>query len=303
MPDVVVAAFYKFVALADPDALRAPVLAAMRANKVKGTVLLAGEGINGTVSGPREGLDRFLDWLRRDPRLADLEHKESIADEDPFYRSKVKLKREIVTLGVDTIDPVNSAGAYVEAADWNALVADPDVLLIDARNDYEVALGSFRGALDPRTKSFGEYPEFVRAHLDPAKHPKVAMFCTGGIRCEKASAYMRREGFSEVYHLKGGILKYLELVPEEHSLFKGDCFVFDQRVAVGHGLVPSGIQLCHGCRAPLGADDAVSPHYEEGVSCPKCFADLSEKSKASARERQKQVNLAKARNLPKPIGD
>lgn len=300
---IVVAALYKFVTLKDFAALRQPLLAAMKAHGVKGTLLLADEGINGTISGAREAIDGFLAELKSDSRFADLEHKESFCDEDPFYRSKVKLKKEIVTIGVDGVDPNLHAGTYVEPADWNALIADPDVLLIDTRNGYEVALGTFEGAADPKTGSFGEFPKFVGENLDPSKHRKVAMFCTGGIRCEKASSYMRNQGFREVYHLKGGILKYLDEVPAHESKWRGECFVFDHRVAVGQGLVPTELEMCHGCRMPLDPDDKFSAHYEEGVSCPKCFATLSEKSKASARERQKQIDLAKKRNLRKPIGN
>lgn len=300
---IVVAALYKFVTLKDFDALRQPLLAAMRAHGVKGTLLLAIEGINGTISGSRGAIDGFLNKLKSDIRFADLDHKESFCDEDPFYRSKVKLKKEIVTIGVEDVDPNLQAGTYVEPADWNALIADPDVLLIDTRNDYEVALGTFEGAADPKTGSFGEFPKFVGANLDPSKHQKVAMFCTGGIRCEKASSYMRNQGFREVYHLKGGILKYLEEVPREKSKWQGECFVFDHRVAVGQGLVPTELEMCHGCRMPLDPDDKFSEFYEAGVSCPKCFATLSEKSKASARERQKQIDLAKKRKQRKPIGN
>jgi UPF0176 protein len=299
---IVVAALYKFVTLKDFASLRQPLLAAMKAHGVKGTLLLAEEGINGTISGSRSAIDGFLAVLRSDARLADIDHKESYCDKDPFYRSKVKLKKEIVTIGVVGVDPNKQAGTYVSPVDWNTLIADPDVLLIDTRNDYEVALGTFEGAADPGTSSFGEFPKFVGENLDPARHRKVAMFCTGGIRCEKASSYMQSQGFREVYHLKGGILKYLEEVPKEQSKWQGDCFVFDHRVAVGQGLVPSGIELCHGCRMPLDPADRFSELYEEGVSCPKCFATLSERSKASARERQKQIDLAKKRNLRKPIG-
>jgi len=299
---IVVAALYKFVTLKDFASLRQPLLAAMKAHGVKGTLLLAEEGINGTISGSRSAIDGFLAVLRSDARLADIDHKESYCDKDPFYRSKVKLKKEIVTIGVVGVDPNKQAGTYVSPVDWNTLIADPDVLLIDTRNDYEVALGTFEGAADPGTSSFGEFPKFVSENLDPAQHRKVAMFCTGGIRCEKASSYMQSQGFREVYHLKGGILKYLEEVPKEQSKWQGDCFVFDHRVAVGQGLVPSEIELCHGCRMPLDPADRFSEFYEEGVSCPKCFATLSERSKASARERQKQIDLAKKRNLRKPIG-
>jgi UPF0176 protein len=298
----VVAALYKFVTLKDFSALRQPLLAAMKAHGVKGTLLLAQEGINGTISGRREAVDGFLRALKLDSRFADLDHKESFCDEDPFYRSKVKLKKEIVTIGVDGVDPNKQAGTYVEPADWNALISNPDVLLIDTRNDYEVALGTFEGAIDPKTTSFGEFPKFVSENLDFTRHQKVAMFCTGGIRCEKASSYLQSQGFREVYHLKGGILKYLEEVPEEQSKWQGECFVFDHRVAVGQGLAPTELEMCHGCRMPLDREGKFSSLYEEGVSCPKCFATLSEKSKASARERQKQIDLAKKRNLRKPIG-
>ena len=304
MPQViVVAALYKFVTLKDFEALRAPLLAAMKSHGVKGTLLLAEEGINGTISGTREAIDGFLSELKTDVRFADVDHKESFCEENPFYRSKVKLKKEIVTIGVGGVDPNKQVGTYVEPAHWNALISDPNVLLVDTRNDYEVALGTFAGAADPNTSSFGEFPKFVGANLDPARHQKVAMFCTGGIRCEKASSYMQSQGFREVYHLRGGILKYLEEVPEHESKWQGECFVFDHRVAVGHGLVPTELEMCHGCRMPLSTEDKNSTLYEAGVSCPKCFASLSEKSKASARERQKQIDLAKKRNQRKPIGN
>jgi UPF0176 protein len=299
---IVVAALYKFVTLKDFAELRAPLLRAMKTCGVKGTLLLAKEGINGTISGRREAIDGFLAILKSDKRFADIDHKESACDEAPFYRSKVKLKREIVTIGAAGADPGAQVGAYVEPGDWNALISDPDVLVIDTRNDYEVALGTFAGAIDPKTRSFGEFPDFAKKNLDPARHRKIAMFCTGGIRCEKASAHLLSQGFRDVYHLKGGILKYLEEVPPEMSKWQGECFVFDHRIAVGQGLVPTEKEMCHGCRMPLADDDTSSPCYEEGVSCPKCFSGLSEKSKASARERQKQINLAKQRNQPKPIG-
>ena len=299
---IVVAALYKFVTLKDFAGLRAPLLKAMKEHGVKGTLLLAEEGINGTVSGSREAIDGFLAVLKSDARFIDIDHKESTCDANPFYRSKVKLKKEIVTIGVAGVDPSRQAGIYVDPLDWNALIADPDVVLVDTRNDYEVALGTFAGAVDPKTESFGEFPKFVEQNLDPDKHQKIAMFCTGGIRCEKASAFMRNKGFRQVYHLKGGILKYLEEVPQEKSKWQGECFVFDHRIAVGQGLAPTELEMCHGCRMPLAAGDKASPLYEEGVSCPKCYAGMSEKSRASARERQKQMVLAAKRNLPKPIG-
>jgi len=298
----VVAALYKFVTLKDFEALKAPMLAAMKKLGVKGTLLLAREGINGTISGSRSGINAFLAILKSDPRFADVDHKESYCSDNPFYRSKVKLKREIVTIGVDGVDPNRVVGTYVEAKDWNALIADPEVLLIDTRNDYEVALGSFEGAADPKTRSFGEFPDYIARNLHNGKQQKVAMFCTGGIRCEKASSYMKSLGFADVFHLKGGILKYLEEVPREQSKWWGECFVFDHRIAVGQGLVATTLEMCHGCRMPLGAGDKGSPLYEEGVSCPRCCASLSEKSKSSARERQKQIDLARKRNLRKPIG-
>ena len=299
---IVVAALYKFVTLKDFQELRAPILAAMKVHGVKGTLLLAQEGINGTISGLRGGIDGFLAQLKSDTRFADVGHSESFCDENPFYRSKVKLKKEIVTIGIAGVDPNSRVGTYVAAKDWNVLIADPDVLLIDTRNDYEVALGTFAGAANPATTSFSEFPDYVARNLHTRTQQKVAMFCTGGIRCEKASSFMKGMGFAEVYHLRGGILKYLEDVPQEESKWQGECFVFDHRIAVGQGLVPTTLEMCHGCRMPLRADDRQSALYEEGVSCPKCFASLSEKSKASARERQKQIDLAKKRNLRKPIG-
>jgi UPF0176 protein len=300
---IVVAALYKFVALDNFQEMRGPVAAAMKRYCIKGTLLLAHEGINGTISGSRIGMDGFLAWLKSDERLADIEHKESFFDENPFYRTKVKLKKEIVTLGVETVDPTRTVGTYVEAKDWNALISDPDVLLIDTRNDYEVELGSFEGAVNPKTRSFTEFPVYVEKHLHNSRQRKVAMFCTGGIRCEKASSFMLSQGFEHVYHLKGGILKYLEEVPASESMWKGSCFVFDQRVGVGHGLQPSGDELCHGCRMPLRPGDKESPLFEEGVSCPRCHGTHSEASLSSARERQKQVKLAEQRGQPKPFGD
>ncbi|WP_017937854.1 rhodanese-related sulfurtransferase [Zestomonas thermotolerans] len=300
--NIVVAALYKFVTLTDHVALREPLLQTMLANGIKGTLLLAEEGINGTVSGTREGIDSLLAWLKSDPRLADLEHKESYCDAQPFYRTKVKLKKEIVTLGVPGVDPNRRVGTYVEPKDWNALIADPEVLLIDTRNDYEVAIGTFEGAIDPETRSFRQFPEFVRARFDPARHKKVAMFCTGGIRCEKASSFMLEAGFEQVFHLKGGILKYLEEVPEEQSKWHGECFVFDNRVTVRHDLSRGDYDLCHACRNPISAEDRQSASYVPGISCPHCWDSLPERTRESARERQKQIELARARNLPLPIG-
>jgi UPF0176 protein len=295
MSEVVVAALYKFVALKDFRELREPLLDVCMDAGVRGTLLLATEGINGTIAGTRKGIDCVLDYLRSDPRLADLEHKESFDDHMPFYRMKVKLKREIVTMGVEGIDPNQRVGTYVEPQDWNALVEDPEVLLIDTRNDYECDIGTFRGALDPHTTNFREFPAYVRENLDPGKHKKVAMFCTGGIRCEKASAFMLKEGFEEVYHLQGGILKYLEEVPKQESTWEGECFVFDNRVAVDHDLNKGQYDQCHGCRHPITENDKLSDKYQKGVCCPHCYDDLSEAQKARFSERQKQVELAKAR--------
>ncbi|GHB21619.1 oxygen-dependent tRNA uridine(34) hydroxylase TrhO [Salinicola rhizosphaerae] len=301
-PSIVVAALYRFVTLDDYASLRAPLLDEMQRLDVKGTLLLANEGINGTVSGTREAIDGLLSWLKQDARLHDVDHKESYCDAHPFYRTKVKLKREIVTMGVENVDPNHRVGTYVEPEQWNALIDDPEVLVIDTRNDYEVAIGSFEGAVDPETKSFREFPDYVRQHYDPTRHKKVAMFCTGGIRCEKASSFMLNEGFEEVFHLKGGILNYLEKMPQIETRWRGDCFVFDNRVTVRHDLSKGEYEQCHACRMPISRADQASDHYLPGVSCPHCWDSLPEKTRASARERQKQIELAKARNEPHPIG-
>ncbi len=290
--DTIVAALYRFVTLEDYCALREPLLERCRQFGVRGTLLLAREGINGTIAGTRTGVDGVLDYLRQDPRLAGIEHKESVDSANPFYRMKVKLKREIVTLGVAGVDPGQRVGSYVKPRDWDALISDPEVLLIDTRNDYECEIGTFRGAIDPRTSSFREFPEFVRRELDSSRHRKVAMFCTGGIRCEKASAFLLAEGFEEVYHLEGGILKYLEQVPPEQSSWQGECFVFDNRVTVSHQLQKGSYEQCYGCRRPLAKADRASPHYRKGVCCPRCHASLDAAQKARFSERQKQVELA-----------
>jgi UPF0176 protein len=295
MNPLVVAAIYKFVKLTDCAALRAPLHAQCEALGITGTLLLAEEGINGTIAGTRYGIDNILAYLRGDPRLADLDHKESTTNQPPFYRMKVKLKKEIVTMGVPGIDPTELVGQYVRPEEWNALISDPDVLLVDTRNDYEVDVGTFKGAVDPRITTFREFPEFVKNNFDPEKQPRVAMFCTGGIRCEKASAYMLQQGFPEVYHLQGGILKYLENVPAEQSLWQGECFVFDQRVAVGQGLAQGHYELCYGCSRPITAEEKASPKYQAGVSCPRCYEGLTPEKRAAALERQKQVKLAKQR--------
>ena len=292
MSEIVVAALYKFASLPDFKDMQVPLLAQCNEHGIKGTLLLAQEGINGTVAGSRDEIDALLQYLRTDERLADIDHKESFAETMPFYRMKVRLKKEIVTLGVPGIDPNKKVGTYVPPKRWNSLISDPDVLVVDTRNAYEYEIGTFKGAIDPHTETFREFPEFVHKNLDPAKHKKVAMFCTGGIRCEKASAYMLEQGFEEVYHLQGGILKYLEEVPAEESLWEGECFVFDQRVAVKQGLELGDYALCHACRHPISPEDKLSPEYQEGVSCPHCYAQLSEEKRRSAAERQKQVELA-----------
>jgi UPF0176 protein len=296
MTDIVVTALYKFVTLEDFHDLREPLLDCCHKAEVKGTILLAQEGINGTIAGSLSGVNQVLAYLRSDPRLSSLEHKESYDDHMPFYRMKVKLKKEIVTMGVEGIDPNTVVGTYVKPADWNALLSDPEVVLVDTRNDYECGIGTFRGALDPRTTTFREFPAFVKKNLDPSKNKKIAMFCTGGIRCEKASAFMLKEGFEEVYHLEGGILKYLEEVPAQKSEWEGECFVFDNRVSVDHNLEKGQYDQCYGCRHPITEQDKLSPHYEKGVCCPGCYDSLTEDQKSRFSERQKQMDLAAERN-------
>jgi len=292
---IVVAALYKFARLDDYETLREPLLDLMMEQDVRGTLLLASEGVNGTISGPRSGINRVLDWLRSDIRLADLEHKESFHDEHPFLRTKVKLKKEIVTMGVEGIDPNRTVGTYLTPEEWNEVISDPETILIDTRNDYEVEVGTFKGAINPHTRTFREFPAYVKETLDPAKHKKVAMFCTGGIRCEKSTAYLKEQGFDEVYHLKGGILKYLEETPRENSLWQGECFVFDERVTVDHDLNPGEYDQCHACRRPISEQDQESELFQLGVSCPHCYDESSPEQKARFAERQKQIELARSR--------
>ena len=298
-PRFLTAALYRFVDLPDFAALREPLLACCEAHGVKGTLLLAREGINGTIAGPEAGVHAVLAHLRADPRLADLPHKASWSDHPPFHRMKVRLKKEIVTLRVPGLDPNKTVGQYVKPQDWNALLADPDVLLIDTRNDYEVAIGSFQGAVNPNIRTFTELPAWLDAQPalrgEGGRKPKVAMFCTGGIRCEKSTALMKMRGFDEVYHLDGGILKYLEEIPPAQSTWQGECFVFDERVSVGHGLVPGPHELCRSCRWPLSPADKASPHYVKGVSCAHCHDQRSPQEKAQLAERQRQVELAASR--------
>ncbi len=295
MAPFTVAALYKFAPLSDIGTMREEILRACLENNICGTLLLAEEGINGTIAGSRDGIDNILKCLRAYPPLRDLEYKESFADETPFYRMKVKIKKEIVTIGIPEINPNEIVGTYLNPRDWNKIISEPDTILIDTRNDYEVQIGTFKGAVNPRTENFRAFPDYVRNHLDTRKHKKVAMFCTGGIRCEKASAYMKGQGFEEVYHLKGGILKYLEEIPVEKSLWEGECFVFDQRVTVKHGLELGCYELCPACRHPLNPEDKKNARYIEGVACPACHDTLSAERKAAAAERHKQIKLAAAR--------
>ncbi len=292
---VKIAAFYQFSPLSDLAVLQTAILERLNALEIKGSILLAAEGINGTIAGQPEHLDLALLAIGEISGCLSLQPKFSTSGDMPFRRMKVRLKKEIVTIGPVKADPNEKVGTYVSPQEWNTLIDDPDVILIDTRNAYEFKVGSFKGAIDPGTESFGEFPEFVRRKLGNAKHKKIAMFCTGGIRCEKASSFMLNEGFTEVYHLKGGILKYLEDVQPEESLWSGACFVFDERVAVGHQLKLADFTTCHGCLMPVSAAERLSPLYEEGVCCPACAARLTEVQKASNRERQRQVDLAATR--------
>ncbi len=296
MANFLTAALYKFVELPDFAELKEPLLTCCEDNHVKGTILLAEEGINGTIAGLPQDVYAVLAFLRLDPRLADLTHKEAFSEKLPFYRMKVRLKREIVTMGIPGINPNQMAGEYVKPEEWNKLLEDPDVVVVDVRNDYEVAIGTFKGAIDPKTKSFSELPEWVRQETSLGNKPKVAMFCTGGIRCEKSTAFLRSEGFDQVYHLEGGILKYLETVPESESLWEGECFVFDERVSVGHGLKPGEYELCRACRQPINKEDKASELFVLGVSCPHCYGSKTESQMKALSERQHQIELAKLRN-------
>ena len=290
-----IAALYHFTRFDDPAALRAPLLGVCEGAGVCGTLLLAREGINGTVAGSFEGISRVLDHLRALPGCAGLDWKESTSDTAPFGRVKVRLKREIVTMGVPDVDPRAEVGHYVAPAEWNALIKSPDVAVIDTRNAYEVAIGTFRGAVDPGTARFRDFPAWWEANKARFHNKRVAMFCTGGIRCEKSTNYLLGQGVEEVYHLKGGILRYLEEVPEAESLWQGECFVFDGRVSVGHGLRRGPYLLCHACRRPILPEDRARPEYEAGVACHQCAHETSTDDKARFRERQRQVALAARR--------
>jgi UPF0176 protein len=294
-PSFCIAALYQFTRFDDPAVVQARLRDACTTAGIKGTLLIAHEGINGTIAGSPDAVDRVIGYVRTLPGCAALEVKYSGADAMPFYRMKVRLKREIVTMGEPDIDPLTGAGHYVAPADWNALIDAPDVVVIDTRNDYEVEIGSFAGAVDPKTRHFSEFPDWVRDHRSELEGKRVAMFCTGGIRCEKATAFLKAEGLDEVYHLKGGILKYLEDVPAEDSRWSGECFVFDQRVAVGHRLAAGSYDLCHACRMPVSAGDKASADYVEGVSCPKCAGARTEEQRSGYAERHRQTMLAEAR--------
>ena len=298
----IIAALYKFVKLPDFRELRQPLLERCHDLRLKGTFLLAPEGINGAVAGSREGVDGILDYLRSEPRFAALVHKESSAEECPFHRMKVKLKQEIVSLGVEGVDPQNLSGRYVRPEHWNAEISRPDTLVLDVRNEYESGIGGFKNAVAPHTETFREFPEYVEQNLNPAQHARVAMFCTGGIRCEKASSYLLSRGFREVLQLQGGILNYLEKIDSKDSLWEGECFVFDSRVAVNHDLGEGDYEQCFACRRPITEQDMASEKYRPGVSCPSCHDDLTPAQRRRFSERQRQVELAQRRG-EKHIGE
>ena len=301
--NIVVTALYHFVRLEDYKDLRQPLLDVMLENNVRGTLLLAYEGINGTIAGKTPDVENVLEWLRKDARLKGFESKNSYVDKMPFYRTKVKLKKEIVTMGVEGIDPNLKVGRYVKPEDWNELISDPDTILIDTRNDYECQIGSFENAVNPDTKTFREFPKYVKDNLDPKKNKKVAMFCTGGIRCEKSTAFLIEQGFEEVFHLQGGILKYLEEVPKDKTMWQGECFVFDNRVAVNHDLEKGSYEQCYACRYPITQEEMQSKDYAEGVSCPHCINEATDEQREGFAEREKQILLAKERGEQHIGGD
>ena len=290
-----IAAFYQFSPLSNIATLQSALADGLKNLGIKGSLLVADEGINGTIAGAPEKLDAALALIAHITGLQDFTPKFSTSREMPFRRMKVRLKKEIVTIGRVQANPHERVGEYVEPKDWNELISAPDVIVIDTRNAYEFGVGTFKGAVDPQTESFGEFPGWVRETFKAKPSQRIAMFCTGGIRCEKATAFMLNEGFEHVYHLKGGILKYLEDVPQEQSLWEGGCFVFDERVAVGHGLQVMDFSICHGCLKPVSAEGRKSAKFEEGVCCPACADGLTEGQKASNRERQKQVEIAAKR--------
>ncbi len=296
---ITVAALYRFAAFERPAELQPVVLELCNAHGIKGTILIAHEGINGTIAGNNASIGAVIDYICTLPGCHNLDVKYSHAAKMPFYRMKVRLKKEIVTLGIEGIDPKREVGTYVQPQDWNTLISDPETILIDTRNDYEVAIGTFEGAVDPKTKAFRDFPDWFRANRNTltsgGKTPKFAMFCTGGIRCEKSTAFLKSEGIDDVYHLEGGILRYLETVPQTDSKWQGECFVFDDRVSVGHGLELGSMELCHACRRPITADDKASEHFLEGIACPGCYTERSDEDRARFAERQLQIALAKKR--------
>ena len=295
---IVIAALYKFIPLVDLECLQQPLKRLCIEHNIKGTLLLASEGINGTVSGSRSSIDRLLKMIRSYPNLEDISYKESYSSSQPFLRLKVRLKREIVTLGLQSVSPIKAVGHYVEPKDWNTLISNPDVLLIDTRNKYEVEMGTFENAIDPQTNSFREFPSFYETKLkNENKQRKIAMFCTGGIRCEKSTSFLLDKGFENVYQLKGGILNYLEKVPENESKWKGSCYVFDQRIALDHKLQKVNVEMCGGCRSAVYEDDKKSEYYERGVQCPKCVNKFDQKHINRVRQRQMQIELFEKKNL------
>ena len=286
---------YKFVRLENFEQLQQPLLDVMKENDVYGTLLIANEGINGTIAGTQAAIEKVLTFLAQDDRLTNISYKASYNTENPFQRTKVKLKKEIVTMGVEGVDPNQVVGTYVKPKDWNALISDPDVILVDTRNDYEVEIGTFKNALNPNTKTFREFPQYVADNLDKTNHKKVAMYCTGGIRCEKSTAYLKVQGFEEVYHLEGGILQYLEDVPATESMWEGECFVFDGRVAVNHDLEQGKYDQCFACRFPLTEAEKESEHYVKGVSCHRCHDKFTDEQRSRFEERERQILLAEQR--------
>ena len=297
-----ICALYKFTRLDDFEEIQGPLKIFLESLNIRGTLLLAKEGVNGTIAGDNDSIMKSLDYLQKDERLVGLEYKFSYSEKPPFKRLKVKLKKEIVTLGVSNIDPIFSSGTYVKPADWNELVNDPDVVLIDTRNNYEFEIGSFKGSINPNTETFREFPAYTKNNLEKYRDKKIAMFCTGGIRCEKSTAYLKSKGFENVFHLQGGILKYLEEIKEDESLWEGECFVFDDRVAVKHNLELGKYDQCHACRFPITDEDKEHPHYEKGASCPRCYGTKNSSQVSRYREREKQVQLAKSRG-ESHIGD
>jgi|TARA_B110000438_G_scaffold255417_1_gene262211 UPF0176 protein len=303
MAQIIIRAFYKFVSLEDFAALQKGYQGRGLELNIKGTILLAKEGINGTISGSREELDAFFAELQSDQRLKDLRYKESIDAEQPFYRLKVRLKKEIVSMGMPEVDPNEYVGTYLESREWNELLDDPDTVVIDTRNHYEVSIGTFKNAIDPKTKSFREFPQWVEENKEKIEGKKIAMFCTGGIRCEKATSFMKLKGYKDVFHLNGGILQYLEDTPKKESKWEGECFVFDNRVTVDHELQAGSYDLCHACRMPLSEEDLSSEHYEKGVSCPHCHEMHTEERREAFKMRQKQIELAAQRGTPHFISE